>query len=100
MPNAALFIELKAKPGREEAVASFLADQRSVVAIESGNLMWVVLRFDTRSFAVLDVFDDTAARRAHFNGNVMKALKERAPDLLDGEPVIRSADVTAGYTRA
>lgn len=56
MTSLALYVELKAKPGREEDVATFLAKARDMVAAETGPLRGLpcastkpTLRFSTRS---------------------------------------------------
>ena len=42
----ALYVELKAKPGREEDVATFLANARALVLAETGTVAWFAVRFD------------------------------------------------------
>lgn len=100
MPSTALFTEIKAKPGREEELATFLADQRSLTAVEPGDLIWMVVRFDGRTFGMLGTFDEPSTREKHLNGNVMNAIRAKVGDLIDGEPVMRLADVVADYTRS
>jgi quinol monooxygenase YgiN len=100
MPGVAFHTDLKAKPGREEALAEFLAEQRAVVAVEPGNLMWIVLHFYDGRFAIVDAFDVNETRQSHLNGTVMQALKARAGELLETPPVTKLADVIADYTRS
>ena len=45
--------------------------------------------------AFFHTFDADAGRDAHLNGAIAKALMEKAPDLLAGNPVIEKADVLA-----
>ena len=81
MTHFALYVELKAKPGRAEDVATFLANARSLVIAETGTIAWFAVRFDKATFAIFDAFNDEAARTAHLNGAVAAALMANAADL-------------------
>ncbi len=48
MTSVALYVELKAKPGKEDEVAAFLAGAQSLVAAEPGTVAWFAVRFDQR----------------------------------------------------
>lgn len=95
MPNVALFVELKAKPGREEEVAAFLQRAQALAAAEPRTLTWFALRFDQTTFAIFDTFPEDGARQAHLRGRIAEALIASAPGLLDTPPEIRAADVLA-----
>jgi quinol monooxygenase YgiN len=95
MTHFALYVELKAKPGREEDVANFLASARSLVMAETGTVAWFAVRFDKATFAIFDAFDDEAGRTAHLNGAVAAALMANASDLLAVSPEIRQPTVLA-----
>jgi quinol monooxygenase YgiN len=95
MTHKALYVELKAKPGKEEDVAQFLAGAQSLVAAEPGTTAWFAVRFDTSTFAIFDAFQDEAGREAHLNGRVAEALMANAAELLASAPAIRKADVLA-----
>jgi quinol monooxygenase YgiN len=82
MTRFALYVELKAKPGREEDVATFLANARSLVMAETGTIAWFAVRFDKATFAIFDAFNDESGRTAHLNGAVAAALMANAADLL------------------
>ena len=58
MTHFALYVELKAKPGKEEEVAAFLANARSLVLAETGTVAWFAVRFDKATFAIFDAFND------------------------------------------
>ena len=62
MTRFALYVELKAKQGREEDVANFLASARSLVMAEAGTVAWFAVRFDRMTFAIFDAFNDEAGR--------------------------------------
>jgi quinol monooxygenase YgiN len=93
--KVALSVTLKAKPGKEDEVAAFLASAQSLVAQEAGTITWFAFRADQRTFGIFDTFGNDAARQAHLQGAVAAALLGRAEELLDGHPEIRPVDVLA-----
>jgi quinol monooxygenase YgiN len=95
MTHVALFVELKAKPGREEDVAAFLSSAQALVAAEPDTVAWFALRFDAQTFGIFDAFDHAAGRDAHLNGKVAAALMARADELFAVAPQIRLVDVLA-----
>ena len=95
MTRFALYVELKAKQGREEDVANFLASARSLVMAEAGTVAWFAVRFDRMTFAIFDAFNDEAGREAHLGGQVAAALMAHASELLAEAPQIRKAGVLA-----
>jgi quinol monooxygenase YgiN len=95
MTHFALFVELKAKPGKEEEVANFLAGARGLAVAEPATVVWFAARLDKQTFAIFDAFEDEAGREAHLNGPIAAALMSRAGELLSGPPQIRRADILA-----
>jgi len=95
MTTVSLYVELKAKPGKEEAVAAFLASAKSLVDAEPGTIAWFAVRFDHGTFAIFDAFNDEAGRDAHLSGKVAAALMANADELLAAAPQIRKSDVLA-----
>lgn len=95
MTKVSLYVELKAKPGKEEAVAAFLASAESLVAAEPGTIAWFAVRFDQSTFAIFDAFETEAGREAHLAGQVAAALMAHADELLAVAPQIRKANVLA-----
>ena len=95
MTSVSLYVELKAKAGKEEQVAAFLASAQSLVAAEPGTIAWFAVRFDQNTFAIFDAFDNEAGREAHLTGQVAAALMAHADELLAVAPQIRKADVLA-----
>jgi quinol monooxygenase YgiN len=92
--KVALSVTLKAKRGKEDAVAAFLATAQSLVAQEPGTISWFAFRVDQRTFGIFDSFGSDAARQAHLQGAVA-ALLGHAEELLDGLPEIRPVDILA-----
>lgn len=95
MTRHALYVELKARPGKEDELAAFLAGAKPLVDAEPATRAWFGIRFDEETFAIFDAFDDEAGRDAHLSGQVAAALMVRAPELLAQAPQIRRADVLA-----
>ncbi|WP_413988251.1 putative quinol monooxygenase [Labrys okinawensis] len=95
MTHYAIYVELKAKPGKEEAVASFLASAQGLVAAEPDTIAWFAVRYDNDTFAIFDAFDTEAGRKAHLSGAVAAALMANAADLLAIAPEIRQPSVLA-----
>jgi quinol monooxygenase YgiN len=95
MTRVALFVELKAKPGREDDVAAFLSSAQALVVAEPDTVTWFALRFDAQTFGIFDAFDNEAGRDAHLNGKVAAALMARAEELFAVAPQIRKVEVLA-----
>ena len=95
MVRVALFVRLKAKPGKQEAVETFLLGGLQLVEEEPDTTCWFALRLGPATYAIFDAFPDEAGRRAHLSGKVAAALKARADELFDEPPVIEEADVLA-----
>jgi quinol monooxygenase YgiN len=93
--NLALYVRMKAKPGREEEVAQFLRDGQALVNQEPGTLIWFGVRLSQSSFGIFDAFADESGRDAHLSGKVAAALMAKAPDLFASAPSIEKADVLA-----
>jgi quinol monooxygenase YgiN len=95
MTHFALFVELKARPGKEEELAAFLTGAQSLAAQEPGTAAWFAVRFAPDTFAIFDAFDTEAGRDAHLSGPIARALLARADELLASPPEIRRAGVMA-----
>ena len=95
MVTKGLMVRLEARAGKEEELASFLADAVPLVEDEPETVAWLAIRAGTSSFAIVDVFPDEAGRRAHLDGPVAAALIERAGELLADPPHIEQVDVVA-----
>jgi len=93
----ALYVPLKAKPGKEEAVAEFLRSAVPLVNAEPGTISWFAIQEGPGSFAIFDTFDDEAGRQAHLDGKVAAALMQvaAAGELLAEPPKIHKLDILA-----
>lgn len=95
MVAVGLFVALEAKPGKEEALASFLQSAVPLVQQEPQTTAWFALRLAPSRFAIFDAFPDEAGRDAHLAGQVAAALMEHAEELLAQAPSIEKVDVLA-----
>jgi len=95
MTQHALYVQLEAKPGKEQEVATFLSGARSMVDQEPDTTAWFAIRMGPRTFAIFDAFANERGREAHLNGKVAKQLMAKAPDLFANTPEIRRLDVIA-----
>ena len=95
MVKTALLVRLEAKPGKEAAVASFLASAVPLVEAEPATVAWFALRLGPSTFGIFDAFPDEAGRQAHLTGKVAAALMAKAPELLAQPPSIEKVDLLA-----
>jgi quinol monooxygenase YgiN len=97
MTKYALYVPLKAKPGKEDDVAAFLRSALPLVNEEPGTISWFAIQEGPSSFAIFDTFDDESGRDAHLNGKVAAALMEKvkAGDLFAEAPTILKIGILA-----
>ena len=97
MTKYALYVPLKAKPGKETEVAEFLRSALPLVNAEPGTVSWFAIQEGPSAFAIFDTFDDEAGRDAHLNGKVAAALMEKAKtgDLFAQPPEIFKLSILA-----
>jgi quinol monooxygenase YgiN len=86
MPKYALYVPLKAKPGKEAEIEAFLKQGAQMSQSEPGTVTWYGIKEAEGSYAVFDTFDDEAGRDAHLNGAIAKALMSKANELF-AEPI-------------
>jgi quinol monooxygenase YgiN len=95
MVKLALFVRLKAKSGKEAAVADFLASALPLANAESGTTAWFALKFGPSTFGVFDAFQDETGRQAHLTGEIAAALMANASELFSEAPHIEQVDLLA-----
>lgn len=93
MIKYALFARLEAKPGKEQAVAEFLAAGLDLANREATTPIWFALRLSPTAFGIFDAFSSEADRQTHLNGPIAQALMARADELLASPPVIQPIEV-------
>jgi quinol monooxygenase YgiN len=95
MVKVGLYVRLKAKPGREAQVESFLKSGLPLAEAEPATTAWFAIKMGPSTFGIFDVFPDDAGRQAHLTGPIAAALMAQAADLLAEAPVIEKIDVLA-----
>jgi quinol monooxygenase YgiN len=93
MVKLALFARLKAKPGKEAAVAQFLETGLALANQEATTPIWFALQLSPSTFGVFDAFHDEAGRQAHLTGPIAQALMGPASELLAAPPSIERIDI-------
>jgi quinol monooxygenase YgiN len=93
MLKLALFVRLEAKAGKEKDLAAFLEKGLELANQEETTPLWFALRLGPTTFGIFDAFADEAARQAHLNGPIAKALMANAPDLLAASPAIERVEI-------
>ena len=95
MVKVALWVKLKAKPGKEQDVANFLLGGLPLVEAEPKTIAWFALQLSSSTFGIFDAFPDEEGRQAHLTGRVAAALMAKAGELLAEPPSIEKVDVLA-----
>ena len=81
MAKQAIWVMLKAKPGKEQEVEDFLKAGAAMSQKEPETVTWYGVKLAPGMYGVFDTFNDEHGRDAHMNGEIAKALMAKAPDL-------------------
>jgi quinol monooxygenase YgiN len=95
MAKYALYVSLKAKPGKAAEVEAFLKQGAELSKTETGTVTWYGIKEDDDSYAVFDTFDDEAGRDAHLNGAIAQALAAKADELFSNKLQIHKIQIIA-----
>ncbi len=95
MKKLGLLVTLKAKNGKEQEVADFIKGALPLAQDETKTLTWYSFKIDASTFGIFDTFENEEGRDAHLNGEIAKALMEKASELLSDEPKIQKIDILA-----
>jgi quinol monooxygenase YgiN len=90
-----ILAQLEAAPGKDDELAAFLQAGRELAVAEQGTVTWYAFKISDTRYGIFDTFETDDARQAHLNGEIPAALGQVAPDLLAGEPEIRTIDIIA-----
>src|ERR1700704_5064716 len=93
MIKCGLFVRLEGKPGKEQAVADFLADGLELTNREATTPIWFALKLSPTTFGVFDAFASEEDRQANLAGNRAQALMSRVDELLAGPPSVEPVDI-------
>jgi quinol monooxygenase YgiN len=95
MAKYALYVALKAKPGKEAEVEAFLKLGAEMSRAEAGTVTWYGIKEDDGAYAVFDTFNDEAGRDAHLTGSIAKALMAKADELFSNKLQIHKIQIIA-----
>ena len=95
MAKQALWVMLKAKPGKEAEIEAFLAKGAELAADEAGTVTWYGVKMGPGVYGVFDTFEDEAGRDAHMSGKIAEALTSRASELFTNELHIEQMEILA-----
>lgn len=95
MAKYALYVALKAKPGKATEVEALLQQGAEMSKAESGTVTWYGIKEDDGAYAVFDTFNDEAGRDAHLNGDIAKALMAKADELFSNKLQIHKIQIIA-----
>jgi quinol monooxygenase YgiN len=95
MAKQAIWVMLKAKPGKEKEVEAFLKQGATMANDEPKTVTWYGVHVAPGVYGVFDTFDDEAGRDAHMNGPIAKALMANAAELFSNEVKIEKMEILA-----
>ncbi|KZT39774.1 hypothetical protein SISSUDRAFT_1032387 [Sistotremastrum suecicum HHB10207 ss-3] len=86
-PTVGLLVPIQAKEGSEAELAALLASARPLIQQEANTLAWFAVQLEAPgAYGLFDTFTDDAARTAHIQGEVPKALLGKGSDLMATVP--------------
>jgi quinol monooxygenase YgiN len=95
MAKQAIWVMLKAKPGKEADVEAFLKQGASMANDEPETVTWYGVKMGPGVYGVFDTFNDEAGRDAHLNGAIAKALIANWETLFSNELKIEKLEILA-----
>jgi quinol monooxygenase YgiN len=95
MVQVGLLVRLKARPGKEAEVESFLKSGLPLAQAEPQTTIWFAIKLGPSTFGIFDAFAGESGRQAHLSGPIAAALMAKAADLLAEPPSIEKVDVLA-----
>jgi len=95
MIKIGLLARLEAKPGKEQELADFVRNAKTSVEQEPDTVNWYALQIGDSTFVTFFTFENKEGLQAHMDSPVVKALMEKAPELLAQNPVIEHAEILA-----
>ena len=95
MAKQAIWVMLKAKPGKESDVEAFLKQGAVMSKDEPQTVTWYGVKIAPGMYGVFDTFDDEAGRDAHLSGPIAKALMANWAELFSNELKIETMEILA-----
>jgi quinol monooxygenase YgiN len=95
MSRLAIWAEVEAQPGKEQAVEEFLKSAQALAEKEQETVTWYAVKLGGAKFGIFDTFADEKGRNAHLNGEIAKALFGKAQELFVKEPQVHKIEILA-----
>ncbi|MGA8939390.1 MAG: antibiotic biosynthesis monooxygenase [Acidobacteriaceae bacterium] len=95
MAKQAIWVMLKAEPGKEGDVEAFLKQGAVMSKDEPQTVTWYGVKLAQGMYGVFDTFDSEEGRDAHLNGDIAKALMANASELFSNEIKIEQMEILA-----
>lgn len=95
MDNHAIWVQLEAKPGKENEVEEFLKSAQPLAAKEKGTTTWYALKLGPSKFGIFDTFPGEQERDLHLSGDIAKALFSKAEELFAKPPEVHKLAILA-----
>ncbi len=95
MAKQAIWVMLKAKPGKESDVEAFLQQGAVMSKDEPQTVTWYGVKLAPGMYGVFDTFDSEEGRDAHMNGDIARALMANARELFSNEIKIETMEILA-----
>ena len=95
MSKLSLWVELKAKAGKEKELEAFLKSALPLAEREPGTVTWYAIKMGPGKYGIFDTFADENGRNAHLNGDIAKALFAKAGELLAKPPEVAKPELLA-----
>jgi len=98
MVKVGILARLEAKPGKEQALADFLAGALPLAQAEPDTITWYAIQIGPSTFGIFDTFPADSGRQAHLSGPIAVALMANAAELLSEPPDLKMIDILAAKT--
>ena len=95
MAKQAIWVMLKAKPGKEGDVEAFLKQGAVMSKEEPQTVTWYGVKMAPGTYGVFDTFDSEEGRDAHLNGDIARALMANSSELFSNEIRIEKMEILA-----
>jgi quinol monooxygenase YgiN len=89
MAKYAIWVMLKAKPGKEADVEAFLKQGAVMSKDEPKTVNWYGVKIAPGMYGVFETFDDESGREAHLSGEIARALRSNASELFANASELR-----------
>ncbi len=86
---------MEAKPGQQAGLEAMLGGALPLAQAQSSTRTWYAFKLGPTTFDIFDSFDDAAGRQAHLEGEIAKALMDKADRLLAKPRRIDNVQVVA-----